>query len=226
MGPGRGLTSAAASAAELGLICPATQGGEAAWAGSIQVLAAPDLLSLVNHFRGLQVLSPPDPAGLADGQTIPDLADVRGMETAKRALEIAAAGGHNILLIGPPGAGKSMLAARLPGLLPDLTPREALEVSMIHSVAGMLEGGRLGELVAVGNPEALAEGCATLLRSPERREELREAGRAAVTRYDWSVVAGEILRVYETAIAASTGRVEEHPEPIDPATFESQLQGL
>ena len=133
----------AASAAELGLICPAAQGGEAAWAGNIQVLAATALLSLINHFRGLQVLSPPDPAGLAEGDKIPDLADVRGMETAKRALEIAAAGGHNILLIGPPGAGKSMLAARLPGLLPDLTPREALEVSMIHSVAGMLDGGRL-----------------------------------------------------------------------------------
>ncbi len=73
----------------------------------------------------------------------PDLADVRGMETAKRALEIAAAGGHNILLVGPPGAGKSMLAVRLAGLLPDLEPRDALEVSMIHSVAGMLEGGRL-----------------------------------------------------------------------------------
>ena len=98
--------------------------------------------------------------------------------------------------------------------------------SNLDAFAQVLEGGRPGELVAVGNPEALAEGCATLLRSPERREELREAGRAAVTRYDWSVVAGEILRVYETAIAASTGRVEEHPEPIDPATFESQLQGL
>jgi len=133
----------AASAAELGLICPAAQGGEAAWAGNIQVLAATDLLSLINHFRGLQVLSPPDPAGLAEGEKIPDLADVRGMETAKRALEIAAAGGHNLLLIGPPGAGKSMLAARMAGLLPDLTPREALEVSMIHSVAGMLVGGKL-----------------------------------------------------------------------------------
>jgi magnesium chelatase family protein len=133
----------AASAAELGLICPGAQGGEAAWAGNIQVLAGADLLSLINHFRGLQVLSPPDPAGLAEGEKIPDLADVRGMETAKRALEIAAAGGHNILLIGPPGAGKSMLAARLAGLLPDLTPREALEVSMIHSVAGMLVGGKL-----------------------------------------------------------------------------------
>ncbi len=133
----------AASAEELGLICPAAQGGEAAWAGPIPILAPPDLLALVNHMRGTQTLPRPEPPTATDPFTGPDLADVRGMETAKRALEIAAAGGHNLLLIGPPGAGKSMLAARLPGLLPDLTPREALEVSMIHSVAGMLDGGRL-----------------------------------------------------------------------------------
>jgi magnesium chelatase family protein len=133
----------AASARELGLVCPAGQGGEAAWAGGLDVLAATDLLSLINHFRGTQVLTPPQPAGVAEGPAPPDLADVRGMETARRALEIAAAGGHNLLLVGPPGSGKSMLAARLPGLLPDLEPRAALEVSMIHSVAGMLDGGRL-----------------------------------------------------------------------------------
>ncbi len=106
-------------------------------------MALPDLLCAVNHFRGTQVLTPPDPAGLADAPPCAELADVKGMETAKRALEIAAAGGHNMLLIGPPGAGKSMLAMRLPGLLPDLSPAEALEVSTIHSVAGMLDGGRL-----------------------------------------------------------------------------------
>jgi len=133
----------AASGRGLGLICPAAQGGEAAWAGRIEVLAAPDLLSLINHFRGSQVLSPPEPAGAQIEANYADLADVRGMETGKRALEVAAAGGHNLMLVGPPGAGKSMLAARLPPLLPDLTPAEALEVSMIHSVAGMLEGGRL-----------------------------------------------------------------------------------
>jgi magnesium chelatase family protein len=133
----------AASARELGLICPESQGGEAAWAGQIQVLAAPDLLSLINHFRGTQVLTPPVPGGIANDTGGPDLADVRGMESAKRALEIAAAGSHNLLMVGPPGSGKSMLAARLPGLLPDLRPMEALEVSMIHSVAGMLDGGRL-----------------------------------------------------------------------------------
>jgi magnesium chelatase family protein len=132
-----------ASARSLGLICPQAQGGEAAWAGQIQVLAAPDLLSLVNHFRGVQLLEQPAPAGVAEGPGGPDMQDVRGMESAKRALEISAAGGHNLLMIGPPGSGKSMLAARLAGLLPDLTPFQALEVSMIHSVAGMLEGGRL-----------------------------------------------------------------------------------
>ena len=132
-----------ASARDLGLICPAVQGGEAAWAGRIEILAASSLLGLINHFRGTQVLSPPEPAGVQAAPRGPDMADVRGMETAKRALEIAAAGGYNILLVGPPGAGKSMLAACLPGLLPDLTPAAALEVSMIHSVAGLLDGGRL-----------------------------------------------------------------------------------
>ncbi len=132
-----------ASALGLGLICPAQQGGEAAWGGEIEVLAAPDLLSLINHFRGTQVLTPPELPGAASCPSSPDLADVKGMETAKRALEISAAGGHSLMLVGPPGAGKSMLAARLPGLLPDLSAAEALEVSAIHSVAGLLHGGRL-----------------------------------------------------------------------------------
>ena len=145
MNPVIGVLPAAIGASHLGLglICPQNQGGEAAWAGEIQVLAAPDLLSLVNHFRGTQVLGQPSPGGVAEGLSVPDMEDVRGMELAKRALEIAAAGGHNLLMIGPPGSGKSMLAARLAGLLPDLKPSEALEVSMIHSVAGMLDGGRL-----------------------------------------------------------------------------------
>src|SRR5687767_2155671 len=141
--PGVLLAALHASARGLGLICPAAQGSEAAWAGDVEVLAAPDLIALLNHFRGSAVLSPPTPGEAEPPGFGPDLAQVKGQENAKRAVEIAAAGGHNLLMNGPPGAGKSLLAACLPGILPDLTPSEALEVSMIASVAGTLSGGRL-----------------------------------------------------------------------------------
>jgi magnesium chelatase family protein len=127
-----------------GLICPAQCGSEAAWASrDIEVIAPRSLIQLANHLKGTQVLSRPVPAVRAPALDLPDLADVKGQESAKRALEIAAAGGHNLLMNGPPGAGKSMLAARLPSILPSLSPRELLEVSMIHSVAGQLAGGEL-----------------------------------------------------------------------------------
>ncbi|NIA71746.1 YifB family Mg chelatase-like AAA ATPase [Pelagibius litoralis] len=125
-------------AAGRGLICPAAQGGEAAWAEGLDILAPATLLTLINHFKGSQVLSPPEPVLAERDENALDLRDIKGQESAKRALELAAAGGHNLLMAGPPGAGKSMLAARLPGILPPLAPAEALEVSMIHSVAGTL----------------------------------------------------------------------------------------
>ncbi len=134
----------AANAAGHGLICPRASGPEAAWASrDLDILAPASLIQLANHFKGTQVLSRPEPAMRAAAGGTADLRDVKGQESAKRALEIAAAGGHNLLLNGPPGAGKSMLAARLASILPPMTPRELLDVAMIHSVAGALAGGAL-----------------------------------------------------------------------------------
>ena len=137
------LAALAASQREIGVICPLACGGEAAWAGEVEIVAAPNLLAIVNHFKGTQLLPPPE-AKLAPvrGGGL-DLRDVKGQESAKRALEIAAAGGHNMLMTGPPGSGKSMLAARLPGILPPLEPAEALELGMIMSVSGRWRGGGL-----------------------------------------------------------------------------------
>lgn len=141
--PGVLLAALHASGIDRGLICPAAQGSEASWASGVPVLAAPDIISLLNHLKGVQQLPPPAPGVAAEPDHGPDLRQVKGQETAKRALEIAAAGGHNLLMIGPPGAGKSLLASCLPGILPELTPAEALEVSMVASVAGTLEEGRI-----------------------------------------------------------------------------------
>ncbi len=127
-----------------GLICPAACGPEAAWASpDIEIIAASSLIQLANHFKGTQVLSRPQPKILEAPASLLNLADIKGQESAKRALEVAAAGGHNLLMVGPPGAGKSMLAARLPSILPPLAPAELLEVSMVASVAGIIEGGAL-----------------------------------------------------------------------------------
>lgn len=134
-----------ANAVSCGLICPAANGGEAVWAGeTVDVLAASHLLALVNHFKGTQVLRRPEARiQQVNNSVLPDLRDIKGQNMAKRALEVAAAGGHNMLMTGPPGSGKSMLAARLPGILPPLSPAEALELSMVHSLAGLLADGML-----------------------------------------------------------------------------------
>src|ERR1700742_4526730 len=142
----------AASEAGRGLICPAACGAEAAWAGDLSILATPSLIALVNHMKGASVLTPPTPRLAGAARAVPDLKDVKGQESAKRALEITAAGGHNLLMIGPPGAGKSMLAQRLPGLLPPLDAREALEISMVQSLAGELKDGALSRVRPFRNP--------------------------------------------------------------------------
>src|ERR1700740_1664099 len=133
-----------ANSRDEGLICPGACGAEAAWASpDLQIVAANSLIQIANHFKGTQVLSRPLPKVRQAPSAQLDLRDIKGQESAKRALEIAAAGGHHLLMIGAPGAGKSMLAARLPSILPPLSPSELLEVSMIASVAGEIRDGAL-----------------------------------------------------------------------------------
>ena len=126
-----------------GLICPEQQGSEAVWGGLKNIVATPSLLALINHFKGIQTLPPPVAKRRKEQISGLDLADIKGQESAKRALEIAAAGSHNMLMVGPPGAGKSMLASRLTSILPPLSAEEALETCIIHSVAGELKDGEL-----------------------------------------------------------------------------------
>lgn len=134
----------AANGRDMGLICPKASGPEAAWAGEdADILAPENLIQLINHVKGTQVLTRPAPALAPEPEDLPDLRDIKGQETAKRALEVAAAGGHHFLMVGPPGAGKSMLAQRLASILPPMDTREMLDVSMIASLAGELSGGRI-----------------------------------------------------------------------------------
>ncbi|MEQ5871487.1 YifB family Mg chelatase-like AAA ATPase [Sagittula sp. NFXS13] len=130
-----------AAAEDRALICPQASGREAAWVGACNVLGASSLLDIIKHFTGQCILEPAQPGEITQGTTHRDLRDVKGQERAKRAMEIAAAGRHHLMMVGPPGAGKSMLSGRMPGLLPPLTPSEALETSIIHSIAGLLTDG-------------------------------------------------------------------------------------
>ncbi|MFD2174451.1 YifB family Mg chelatase-like AAA ATPase [Rhodobacter lacus] len=132
----------AAAEAEKALICPSGCGPEAAWVGATPVFAPATLTEALRHLSGQHPLAPSVPGEVVMDPSPKDLRDVKGQERAKRALEIAAAGRHHLFMAGPPGSGKSMLAARLPGILPPLSPVEALETSMVHSLSGLLsEGG-------------------------------------------------------------------------------------
>ena len=146
--PGALPAAMAAMGRNLGLICPAACGGEAAWSGLSDsdaggIVAAENLLQINNHLHGTQLLATPQPTVDATAPDYPDMSDVRDQQQSRLALEVAAAGGHNLLMSGPPGAGKSMLAARLPGLLPSLTAAERLEISVIESLSSTRGGIRL-----------------------------------------------------------------------------------
>ena len=126
-----------------GLICPIANGKEATWASeNLNIIASPNLIAIINHLTGTQLLSKPEVnlSMLKPLIEYPDIKDVKGQERAKRCLEIAAAGGHNLMFTGPAGSGKTMLAKRLLGILPDLELQEILEINMLASVIGNYSG--------------------------------------------------------------------------------------
>ncbi len=153
-----GALPAAMAAAESGrtLLCPHGSGSEAAWVDATAVIAPRNLGAAIRHFTGQAPLAPAEAGEVIDGPGFRDLSEVRGQERAKRALEIAAAGRHHLMMVGTPGSGKSMLAQRLPGILPPLTPAEALETSMIHSLAGLIDEGGISRVRPFQEPHHTA----------------------------------------------------------------------
>ncbi len=146
------LAALHASGIDKGLICEAAQGAEACHASGIGIVPAPDLIELLNHLKGTQRLPEPVAREVAPPERRANLRQVKGQETARRGLRIAAAGGYSLLTIEPPGAGKSLMASCPPGILPELTPAEALETSLVASVAGLLEEGRISRARPLRSP--------------------------------------------------------------------------
>jgi magnesium chelatase family protein len=145
-----------ASASDRTLLCPTKCGAEAAWVTQTQVIGADSLQAVLRHYTGDAPIAPAQPGEVEGIINARDFSDVKGQQKAKRALEIAAAGRHHILMVGPPGSGKSMLAARLPSILPRLSPAEALDTSMIHSLAGTIKDGGLSRNAPFQEPHHTA----------------------------------------------------------------------
>ena len=166
-----GALPAAMTAAEGAhtLFCPAACGAEAAWVADTRVFAPATLAQVIRHYTGQAPLTPAAPGEVVRESAARDLFDVKGQERAKRALEIAAAGRHHMLMVGTPGSGKSMLAARMPGILPDLSAAEALETSMVHSISGLLEQGRYFARAPVSGTASYGLGCGHCWRGQGRK---------------------------------------------------------
>jgi magnesium chelatase family protein len=159
-----GALPAAMAAATEGklLICPSVCGPEAAWVDAAKVIAPPSLAAVIRHFTGQAVLEAAVAGEVHATTGTSDLAEVKGQERAKRALEIAAAGRHHLMMVGSPGSGKSMLSKRIPGILPPMSPIEALETSMIHSLAGVLEEGGINRARPFQEPHHTASTAAII----------------------------------------------------------------